>query len=138
MKSFGVTVTAFIRNGDKALVAMRAADDSFLPGYWEQVGGSLEWGEEPSKGLVREVQEETGLTVEVIKPYYVSQYIDEEQDSIVEITYICKIVGSPELTLSSEHQQYKWITLDEIDTMQPMTQMVVHTLKKGFKALRKF
>lgn len=132
MKKFGVTVTAFIRNEDKVLVAMRAADDSFLPGHWEQVGGSLDWGEEPSEGLIREVQEETGLSVEVIKPYYVSQYIDEEEDSIIEITYICKVIGSAEVTLSSEHQQYRWVTVDELGSLEPITSMVVKAVQKGF------
>lgn len=132
MKNRGVCVTAFIRNGDKVLVALRAADDSFLPGYWEQVGGSLDWGEEPSTGLIREVKEETGLSIEVIKPYSVSHYIDEEEDSIVEISYICKVVGSNEVALSSEHQEYRWVTIDEVDSLSPITPMVVEAIKAGF------
>ena len=125
-------VTAFIRNEDKVLVALRSADDAFLPGHWEQVGGSLAWGEDPVDGLIREVKEETGLLVEAIKPYYVYHYIDEEEDSVIEIAYICKIIGSHEVILSPEHQGNKWVLAEEIDSLQPMTSMVKEAIKKGF------
>jgi 8-oxo-dGTP diphosphatase len=133
MKKHRVCVTACIKNEDKVLVALRSADDAFLPGHWEQVGGSLDWGEEPDAGLKREVQEETGLSIEVVKPYYVYHYIDDEEDSVIEISFICKVIGSNEVSLSPEHQEHKWITADEIDSIQPMTDMVKEAIKKGFQ-----
>lgn len=114
------------------LIAWRSADDDFLPGHWEQVGGSLDSGENPVDGLKREVKEETGLSIYVIKPYYVYQYIDEAKDSVVEIAFICKVAGSSEVVLSPEHQKYKWITAGEVDSMQPITDMVKEAIKKGF------
>jgi len=133
MKDHRICVTACIRNDNKALVALRSADDNFLPGHWEQVGGSLDWGEEPVDGLKREVKEETDLSIEVVKPYYVYHYVDDEEDSVIEIAFICNIVGSNEVLLSPEHQEYKWITTDEVDSMQPMTDMVKEAVKKGLK-----
>lgn len=131
-KHHRVCVTACIKDKDKALIALRSADDDFLPGHWEQVGGSLDSGENPVDGLKREVKEETGLSIEVVRPYYVYHYIDEVKDSVVEIAFICKAVGSNEVILSSEHQEYKWITADEVDSVLPMTDMVREAIKKGF------
>lgn len=133
MKHHRVCVTAHIRNEDTILIALRSTTDDFLPGHWEQVGGGLESGEDPVSGLQREVKEETGLSVEVIKPYYVYHYITDEKDSVIEITFICKVVGSSEISLSPEHQQHKWITVDEVDSVQPMTDMVKEAIKKGFE-----
>lgn len=132
MKYHRVCVTAHIRNEDKVLIALRSADDDFLPGHWEQVGGSLDTGEDPVDGLKREVKEETGLSIEVIKPYYVYHYIDEADDSVVEIAFICKVMGSNEVSLSPEHQEYKWITADQTDSVLAMTDMVREAIKKGF------
>ena len=128
-----VCVTAHIKNDDKVLIALRSTDDDFLPGHWEQVGGSLEAGENPIDGLKREVGEETGLSIEVVKPYYVYHYMDEVKDSVVEVAFVCKVIGSSSVSLSSEHSEYKWITADEVDSMQPMTDMVKEAIKKGFQ-----
>lgn len=132
MKNHRVCVTAFIKQGGRALVALRSADDTFLPGHWEQVGGSLDWGEDPVAGLKREVKEETALLIEVVRPYHIYHYIDEEEDSIIEVTFLCNVVGARDVSLSSEHQAYKWITVDEVDSMQPMTDMVKEAIRKGF------
>jgi len=127
-----VCVTAHIRNGDKVLIALRSGDDDFLPGHWEQVGGSLDAGEDPVAGLKREVKEETGLSIEVVKPYYVYHYMDEAEDSVVEIAFVCEIVGSNEVSLSPEHEEYKWITAAEVNSVQPMTDMVREATTRGF------
>jgi 8-oxo-dGTP diphosphatase len=92
----------------------------------------LDTGEDPVDGLKREVKEETGLSIEVIKPYYVYHYIDEADDSVVEIAFICKVMGSNEVSLSPEHQEYKWITADQTDSVLAMTDMVREAIKKGF------
>ena len=58
-----VATSAFIYKDGKALIAQRAVDELFLANHWENVGGSLEWGEHPTDGLLREVLEESGLHV---------------------------------------------------------------------------
>ncbi|MGH9856381.1 MAG: hypothetical protein ACRD4B_00925, partial [Acidobacteriota bacterium] len=63
----------------------------------------------------------------------VYHYLDEAKDSVVEIAFICKVVGSPEVVLSPEHEKYKWITAEEVNAVQPMTDMVKEAIKKGFK-----
>lgn len=50
-------VTAVIRNGPSFLLARHR--DS---GLWSLVGGSVEPGEEPTEAVIREVQEELGVT----------------------------------------------------------------------------
>jgi ADP-ribose pyrophosphatase YjhB (NUDIX family) len=55
-----VSVAAAIRNDDGHFLAIRPADD----GAWQPPGGILELDESIEAGLIREVEEETGLRVE--------------------------------------------------------------------------
>ncbi len=52
---------AIVRNGLGQVLLVRRADD----GYWELPGGHIEIGESASAAAVREVAEETGVTIKV-------------------------------------------------------------------------
>lgn len=50
---------------DGAVLLIRRASGVFLAGRWELPGGGIEPGERPEQAAVREVAEETGLTIEI-------------------------------------------------------------------------
>lgn len=52
---------AIVRNDREQFLLVRRADD----GYWELPGGRIEVGESASAAAVREVAEETGITITV-------------------------------------------------------------------------
>jgi 8-oxo-dGTP diphosphatase len=54
---------AVITYNDRVLLLQRAANDSHNAGLWEFPGGKVDADEKPEDGLIREVYEETGLTV---------------------------------------------------------------------------
>ena len=56
-------VAAVIHNGDGRILLQRRSDN----GLWGLPGGSVEIGESVRDAIVREVREETGLTVEVLR-----------------------------------------------------------------------
>jgi 8-oxo-dGTP diphosphatase len=49
------------------LLLVRAAQHDDIPGVWSLPGGGIEHGEAPVQAVVREVAEETGLAVEVVR-----------------------------------------------------------------------
>ncbi|MCI4062655.1 NUDIX domain-containing protein [Micromonospora sp. R77] len=53
------------RDGERVLL-VRGADSSDFPGVWQLPGGGLEHAEHPEAAVVRELAEETGLTVRVV------------------------------------------------------------------------
>lgn len=57
---------AIIRRGRRILIARRAGDDP-LAGLWEFPGGKIHPGELPEACLVREIWEELGLRVGVVR-----------------------------------------------------------------------
>jgi len=138
MKYQNVAVSAFVPHDGKVLVVQRAADEDFLPDNWEQVGGKIEWGENPFDGLVREVMEEAGITVKPVQVYWLSDYTPNSDRHMVEAGIICELVGSPDVKLSHEHQAYKWVTEDEIKKISPMTDSMREEILAGFNFLREW
>lgn len=108
---------AIVHDG-KILIVQRASDDEAFPGLWELPSGKQEPLETTIDAAKREVKEETGLNVEVVRPVGSFKFKMEKEDEIRDVTqisFLVKPIGSVEVKLSSEHQNFAWITKDEID-----------------------
>ena len=106
-------VGAAIRDGERLLVARRSARMS-NPLKWEFAGGKLEPGESPQQALVREIEEELGLIIEVGGFIARGEVALEARDIILDI-YEARITGGS-LTLA-EHDESRWIGAAELDTL---------------------
>ena len=108
-----VAVKAVIKNQDGKFLIVREGD------RWQAVGGRLEKGEKLEDGLRRETEEETGITeLEVGKVIHVDEWFakpEGELRHIVALFFLCK-VKSNDVKLSEEHQEYAWVTADELDS----------------------
>lgn len=105
-------VAAGIIMGDdgRILIAQRP-NEGLLGGLWEFAGGKREDGETMPQALIRELQEELGITVEVgdlfIKVKHAFTHF-----KITLHAYTCKIIaGTPQLL---GVQNVAWVTLDEL------------------------
>ena len=112
-----VAVGAMIEHepSKKILLLKRAPIADYLPGIWEDLGGRIKQFEEPEEALRREVKEETGLEIEILKPLTVfHDYRGERapENEMLIITYWCK-THSEQVVLSEEHTAYQWISLKE-------------------------
>jgi 8-oxo-dGTP diphosphatase len=104
-----LTVKGIIRRGDgKILIVKRSAADDHLPGVWETVGGGVEEGVSPQAALKREIVEEVGLEVKVGEPFNVFNFVKDNGDKKIGITFICDYL-SGEIKLSEEHDNFQWI-----------------------------
>jgi 8-oxo-dGTP diphosphatase len=115
-----VACKAVIRHGSKILILREAATnkDGTNVGRYQLPGGRIEPGEPYIDGLNREVMEETGLQVEVGKPIAVGEWfpvIRGEKNQIVAIFFDCN-TDSTAVTLSDEHDEYRWIEASEYST----------------------
>ena len=127
-----VAAAGFIRNKTGKILIVKRAEHDTYPGQWEFPGGGVEFGEEPYKGLKREIKEEVGLDVQIICPVYVGTFSSRHSKiptQYVDIVFFCKIDGEETVTLSHEHQEYRWINFDEIDTIEKITDKVSIALK---------
>jgi len=89
------------------------------PLNWGAPAGKLHENEDPALGLKREVREETGLEVEVLLPVDVWQGVPAGYP-IYSITYVC-LASSDQVKLSHEHADYRWVELNDLDSIQSKT-----------------
>jgi len=91
------SVAAIIGNDDGHVLLQRRSDN----GLWGLPGGGVEIGESVSTAIVREVQEETGLTVEIERlvgvysdpRFQVVRYADGNVVHYINTLFVCRIVG---------------------------------------------
>lgn len=111
-----IVAAGIILNNNKVLIIQRAANDSF-PNMWEVPSGKREEFETTENAVTREVKEETGLDVKVVKPVGVFEFRVEKDTEIRDVTqicFLCKPAGGIEVKLSSEHQNFTWVGLEEL------------------------
>ena len=120
---------------NRVLIIQRSADEEAYPNLWEIPSGKREPFEKSEDAVVREVKEETGLDVEVVMPISVFEFKVEKPDEIrdaTQINFLVKLKGDQEVKISDEHQNFAWITKDEIDNYE-ISRETKDVVKKVFE-----
>ena len=104
-------VAALIWQDDRFLICQRPAHKK-RGLLWEFVGGKTEPGETKEEALVRECMEELAITVEVGDVFMEVNHV--YPDLTVHLTLFNAKIAAGGLQLL-EHNDAKWITVDEID-----------------------
>ncbi len=111
---FIVAVIAIIIKDGNLLMMKRSEEKKAAPGLWEALSGRLHHGEDPHIGLLREIEEESGLEVELASsPYdlYMTKYLGEPMLALV---YEAKYL-SGKVRISKEHSEYKWGSIQDFE-----------------------
>lgn len=100
-----------VRDG-KVLLIKRAIQP--FQGYWDIPGGFLEVDEHPEDGVIREVAEETGLTIQPLElfGFYVDRYGDNGAHCL-NIYFTARVIGGEEQA-DSEVAQIDWFGPHEL------------------------
>jgi ADP-ribose pyrophosphatase YjhB (NUDIX family) len=114
--------SALILDEDGNLLLTRRADN----GRWCLPGGRMDPGESVAETCVREVLEETGLEVEIVRligiysnPHRLVEYPDGERRQIVAAHFLVRSLGGA-LRLSDETTEYGFFSRQQIGTMDVM------------------
>ena len=104
-------MAAIIQQGDQVLLCQRK--EGALAGKWEFPGGKIENGETPEECLVREIQEELGITIQVDDIFQAVHSHYEHGDFLV-IGYLATHVDG-QISLRV-HSDCRWVKRSNLDT----------------------
>lgn len=112
----GVGVGALIFNDEKKiLLALRGPLAKNERGTWEIPGGAVEFGETLQQALTREIREELGIEINIIKMLHVCDHIlPKEHQHWISPTFICQIVkGTPQNKEPGKCEKIEWFSIEE-------------------------
>ncbi|MEA1929852.1 MAG: NUDIX hydrolase [Patescibacteria group bacterium] len=98
---------------------------SKLNGKWALPGGKIDAGETPKESLVREVQEETGVACDPLRPLYVWNWEYKKGDDNIQINtvmFLCKYISGTPITKQRKEKELSiekvsWIPASEIKNL---------------------
>lgn len=95
------------------VLVLRRAEGTRCTGAWEIVHGRIEEGERPEEAAVREVREETGLTVDRLynlacQPFYLHR-MGAVQLAVIFVAFVAE---GAEPKLGVEHDLAEWLSVE--------------------------
>ncbi len=121
MKQKQVTIVVALIKNDKGEILIDRRNQPDTPeehNKWEFVGGKINFGEDPEEALVREVKEECGLDVKVVRllPKVLNQlWLNQNpQRQIIILTYECLVIGGELKAKADEVLELKFINPKDI------------------------
>lgn len=133
------TVAVYIVHENKVLLVDHKKLKTWMP-----IGGHIELDEDPEEALIREIQEESGLTVEIVggnkapiqsktaksllAPLYMDIHDITSTHRHIGLVYFAKSVTEQVLLAGKEHYAIRWFTKNEL----PDPQLKIHPLVRFY------
>ena len=116
------TAVVILFHQKRVLIVQRGSTASWMPNKWSLVGGIVDDGEDVEQAAMREVYEETGISVKRLKPY---QTIEDDEDGAM--YFFTAQSPTMDVKIDWENQDYAWISKDEINKYEyvPYTQSIL-------------
>ena len=118
---FQVFAAAVIFDEGRNILLVKSTYNRFHP--WGLPGGSLEYGEHPEEAIIREVMEETHLTICIQKLLLVSSWTPDR----VGLYYLCRITGGT-FSPSDEVSEFAFFSLDDLPDVRPLDRDMIKRL----------
>ncbi|MFC1754405.1 NUDIX hydrolase [Thermoproteota archaeon] len=111
------TVVAFIFNDENQILMFDRKGEAWETG-WEPIKGAIHTGETEEEALLREIEEEAGVNVKVLKKltdhFFAQKPLkDGSKLEVNNACFVCAYIDGEIHLGEEEHIGYKWMTLEE-------------------------
>jgi 8-oxo-dGTP diphosphatase len=113
---FLLGVKLILVNENNEILLLKRSAKSSNAHSWDFPGGAVDSGETFENAVERELYEETTLSLANIQPLG-SVHILEGEDEAMIMGYSAKAL-STDVALSWEHESYRWVSVDEIESIE--------------------
>lgn len=122
-------VGAIILNENNEFLILTRTKDDFMGGIDELPSGNIEKKEKINDALIREIKEETNLDIKSITSYINSfDYISKTGKKARQFNFAITVKSTHNIKLT-EHDSYKWISIDEVRKNTKITEEVKFALE---------
>lgn len=112
-------VIIYLFNRENKVLLMKREKPPFF-GYWEPIGGSIEFQEKVSEAASREVKEEIGRYIPTNKLKFITIHDHIFDNSYHRILFVFATKVDSKLKIKlSEHSKYKWFDIDRLPRLIP-------------------
>lgn len=112
MRKTRLMVHGIIKKDNQILLLKRKEDDVDSPGKWEIPGGKVEFGEHPKKAVLREMEEETNLKLNIKELFEIGNLQYDKPDRKIHLLRFYYLFTTEEKNVKindKEHTEFKWI-----------------------------
>lgn len=106
-----VAVDGVVLSDGRILLIRRAKEP--YKGFWALPGGFLEEGETVEEGVVREVKEETGIDVEVLRMVGVYSKPERDPRGTVSVAFLCSAL-TKDPRGGDDAEEARWFPVEEL------------------------
>ncbi|AZO81593.1 MULTISPECIES: NUDIX hydrolase [unclassified Bosea (in: a-proteobacteria)] len=110
-----------IRDG-RLLLGLRSPHRRNRPSCWDTIGGHLEAGETAESALIRELQEETGITPTDFRRFEAIETTETDgvTPALWHLFTVSKWAGGDPTISNDEHSEIRWFTFGEAPSLTPL------------------
>ncbi len=125
-----VSTAGVARRGNTVFLARRKSGGA-LSRKWEFPGGKVDSGETPSQGLLREMEEEFGMAVEILGGPFCRGSFRHRETAFELLAFPISFEGEPPCL--NEHEEFRWVEITQLPAydIAPSDQCIVEALLGG-------
>lgn len=124
-----------INDKNETLLVKRASKSKNEAGFWSKPGGTVEFSEGVGDAVRREIKEELGIDIELVKFLgFTNHIIKLENQHWIAFNYLAKIIkGKPRNLEPEKIEEIKWFNLGSLP--ENLTQTTIEPIKEYLKSL---
>ncbi len=124
-----------INDRNETLLVKRTSKSRNEAGFWSKPGGTVEFGENVEDAVKREIKEELGIDIKLIKFLgFTNHIIESENQHWIAFNYLAKIIrGGPKNLEPEKIEEIKWFNFNNLP--ENLTQTTIEPIKEYLKSL---
>jgi 8-oxo-dGTP diphosphatase len=119
-KTVEVAAAVMLRADGREFLLAQRPEGKVYAGYWEFPGGKVEPGETVRAALVRELQEELGITVTACSPWLTREFTYPHARVRLNFWRVTAWTGEIGITAPLEHSAVDWLACGKTATVAPI------------------